>query len=219
MNDVRFTYVETQRERKGMANGARCKKGHRGPKKCTMPSDYMTRKEKEQLNGELTTWDMTKPYPWDDFKKMPDDIKIEYINRIINKYDVGLRAIAEHILYVDYKTVYSHLVNHNLRQYLNMHRGNRKKTSENDIKKFLEDFKEAPEIEEPDPATVSVSIPPTVMTTEESCLAPLDDRPLHSIRQCSFELSEFDINLFQWIASQFKDRTVKITLNIAEMEA
>ncbi len=59
-----------------------------------MPSDYLTKKEREAMNGEVITYQMNKPMSWGQFKKMPDDTKREYINSIIHKYDPQQTAVA-----------------------------------------------------------------------------------------------------------------------------
>nr|DAG15937.1 MAG TPA: excisionase [Caudoviricetes sp.] len=59
-----------------------------------MPSDYLTKREREAMNGEVITYQMNKPMSWAQFKKMPDDTKREYINSIIHKYDPQQTAVA-----------------------------------------------------------------------------------------------------------------------------
>lgn len=62
--------------------------------KVKMPSDYLTKKEREAMNGEVITYQVNKPMSWAQFKKMPDDTKREYINSIIHKYDPQQTAVA-----------------------------------------------------------------------------------------------------------------------------
>ena len=47
------------------------------------------------MNGEVQSYNLNSPMKWAQFKKMPDDIKREYINSLIEKFDPQQIAIAE----------------------------------------------------------------------------------------------------------------------------
>ena len=119
MTDVMYTYAQTQKERKMEANGARGKKGSRGPKSCKLPHEYLTRKELNAMNGPVSTWDLKKFYNWDEFKKMPTDIQIQYVNRLTGNYDVSFSAICRHVFDVNVKAFDAYVRKHGLKPYLN----------------------------------------------------------------------------------------------------
>lgn len=97
MTDEKFVMLEDIRREKQIAHSASKRKGGSKSKRCSLPSDFMTKKEKEQMNGPVTTWNMNEWYTYDEFKAMPNDLKVEYINRIIANYNVGLRTISREV--------------------------------------------------------------------------------------------------------------------------
>lgn len=71
MNDFDFDVLEKKR----IARSAFLKPRHSG---CTLPSDKMTRKEIAAMNGEVKTYNVTRPMKWSEYKRLPDDLKREY---------------------------------------------------------------------------------------------------------------------------------------------
>lgn len=71
MNDFDFDVLEKKR----IARSAFLTPRHSG---CTLPSDTMTRKEIAAMNGEVKTYNVTRPMKWSEYKRLPDDLKREY---------------------------------------------------------------------------------------------------------------------------------------------
>lgn len=94
MTNEKYVLRETNKERSKMAQGSWHKKSGCKSKKCTLPHENLTRKELQKMNGECVTIDLNHFYTWEEFLKFKDDIKIEYIEHIINKYNVSLSAIS-----------------------------------------------------------------------------------------------------------------------------
>lgn len=94
MTDAAFCFNDTNRERSIIKRSASKKKGGSKSKKCSLPSDTMTRKEIAKMSGPVQTWKMTEFYSWEEFKQMPHDIQIEYLNFLIFKYGVGIESIS-----------------------------------------------------------------------------------------------------------------------------
>lgn len=95
MTDEEYIFRTECADKKRTARGSFNRITHAGRGgKVKMPSDYLTKKEREAMNGELITYQMNKPMSWAQFKKMPDDTKREYINSIIHKYDPQQTAVA-----------------------------------------------------------------------------------------------------------------------------
>ena len=46
------------------------------------------------MHGDVHSWKLSEFYSWDDFKQMPADIQVEYINRMSDKYSVGLSTLS-----------------------------------------------------------------------------------------------------------------------------
>lgn len=96
MTDEEYIFRTECAEKKRTARGSFNRLSHAGKGgRVKMPSDYMTKKERDKLNGEVITYQMNKPMSWAKFKRMPDDAKREYINSIIHKYDPQQIAVAE----------------------------------------------------------------------------------------------------------------------------
>lgn len=89
MND--FDYEVMQKKR--IARGAQNKK-HK-TKKCTLPSDYLTKKQKEKLSGEVLTVKMDAPMSWDQFCGLPEDIQKEYLMGIMGKYGASDKMMGQ----------------------------------------------------------------------------------------------------------------------------
>lgn len=93
MKDEEYLFRQTERERKRNSYGAKSRVTHGGAVR--FPSDYMTRKEREALNGETKTYEMGKPVKWAVFREWPDDIKRHYIEGVTEKFGATTKAIAD----------------------------------------------------------------------------------------------------------------------------
>lgn len=98
MKDEEYVFYQDIKEKKSTARGAFHKKGGSKSKKCTLPHEYLSKKEREKMNGPITTWSMNKFYTWEEFKEMPDDIQEAYLTTLIKKYCVGIRPIAKYVM-------------------------------------------------------------------------------------------------------------------------
>lgn len=139
MTEAAFVFNQDIREKKSIKNSAN-KKNRRGKGRVRFPSDYLTKKEKTALNSECKTWNMNHFYTWDEFLYgMPDHIKIEYLNHIINKYAVGCSVISEHVFHKDKSRLSVYLHKHpDIRMYVNIsNKPSRSKKS--DIEKLKKD--------------------------------------------------------------------------------
>ena len=126
----------------------------------------MSKKQIEQQYGEVKSWKLPDWYSWDDFKQMPHDIQIEYLNRILDEYRLGLKNVS---------IVLFHLSENGLRNYcdlkgflpkLHIHAFNEGfRVKKVDLERFRIDVnsKNEPEKEEetdiPDPEPVELEVP------------------------------------------------------------
>jgi hypothetical protein len=81
-------------EKKRIASGARHRKRGSKSKKCTLPSDYLTSKQKKRLNGKMVTYSLAHPMSYSVFENMPKDLQKEYLNKLYNDWGVTLTQIA-----------------------------------------------------------------------------------------------------------------------------
>lgn len=87
-------YYEDLRYRKNLAGQARHRKGNRGGRKCSLPSDRLTEKQWKERCGEVVTYQMGVPISWKEFCGMPNERKREYILSLQEKYHVNAAALC-----------------------------------------------------------------------------------------------------------------------------
>ena len=94
--DEQWDMIEDSINKKRTAQSARHRRTHCGKSgSVKFPSDYMTKKELKAMNGECKSYRLNDPMMWEEFKKLPDDIKTMYIKGIREKYDIPDKYLAE----------------------------------------------------------------------------------------------------------------------------
>lgn len=91
MDDAQYVFQQDVREKKITAHSANKKVRHTG---CNLPSDYMTRKEKKAMNGEVKIMNIHKPMTYKFFKMMPADLQVEYIQFLHDTFNATVSDIA-----------------------------------------------------------------------------------------------------------------------------
>ena len=95
-SDEEYAYRQDCKEKAITARSARYKRTHCGKGGAVkFPSDYMTAKEKRAMNGEVKTYNISKPMTWVEFKGLPDDLKKGYIKMLRHRFEVPDKYIAE----------------------------------------------------------------------------------------------------------------------------
>lgn len=96
MTDEKYLFLSDSREKKNIANSARNKRGHcgRGGRMKT-PSDFKTKKELKQLNGDVKSYKLNDPMKWHEFKSMPEDLQVSYIKLLKSKFGVPNKKIGD----------------------------------------------------------------------------------------------------------------------------
>lgn len=95
MTDEKYTFITDVAEKKRTARGAFNKRTHNGKGgKVRFPSDYLSNKERNKMNGEVREYRMNSPITYAEFKKYPDDLKKKYIQRLRDMFDVTDKDIA-----------------------------------------------------------------------------------------------------------------------------
>lgn len=120
MSDEEFIYRQDIKEKKSTGRGAFHKKGGSKSKKCNFPSDYMTRKEKQALNGEVMSYNPNKFYSYAEFKQLPMEYQIKYINSLLTRYNCSFAAIAKYVFQVSDVGLRNHFIRQKQLQYINM---------------------------------------------------------------------------------------------------
>ncbi|MGM9556578.1 MAG: hypothetical protein ACI3VM_09160 [Oscillospiraceae bacterium] len=90
MNDFDFDVMTKKR----IARGASARKCGSKSRRCTLPSDYLTDAQKKARNGKLSTYNLSKPMTYKQFKLMPRDLQREYLLKLRNDMHASTRVIA-----------------------------------------------------------------------------------------------------------------------------
>lgn len=77
MND--FDYDCMQKKRIAMGAFAHINRKRGG---CSLPSDTLTERQRKEKNGEVKSYNITRPMPWYEFKAMPEDLKREFFRNM-----------------------------------------------------------------------------------------------------------------------------------------
>ena len=94
--DEQWVMIEDSINKKNIARGSRNRKTHCGKGgSVKFPSDYMSRKEINAMNGDVKSYNLNKPMDWKTFRSMPKDLQITYIKKLRISYDVPDSILAE----------------------------------------------------------------------------------------------------------------------------
>ena len=95
MNDVEFILKEDIKEKKQAGRGYYHKKNGSKSKKCRLPSDSLSKKEIEKMNGECKVYNLNKPMSYSNFCAMPVDLRIKYLEMLRDKFGANQTAISK----------------------------------------------------------------------------------------------------------------------------
>ena len=109
MDDATYTFIQHQRETKSIAHSARLQRKGIKPRKVIMSSDYLTSKEKKELNGKVMTYDLNKPHKHHELFFWPEDLQREYVQRIIDIWNPPLQSLRKDVLHVSWETMDKYL--------------------------------------------------------------------------------------------------------------
>ena len=95
MNDVEFILKEDIKEKKQAGRGYYHKKNGSKSKKCHLPSDSLSKKEIEKMNGECKVYNLNKPMNYSNFCAMPVDLRIKYLEMLRDKFGANQTEISK----------------------------------------------------------------------------------------------------------------------------
>lgn len=104
MTDEKFTLVETNRERANIARSARYT-NRKGKGSVKIGVEYRTEKELQALNGEVKSYDLSKPMSFQEFKTMPEDLQGEYMHALYEKHGAHDIDIHRDLWKINTKTI------------------------------------------------------------------------------------------------------------------
>ena len=95
MNDVEFILKEDIKEKKQAGRGYYHKKNGSKSKKCRLPSDHLSKKELNKMNGECKVYNLNKPMSYSNFCAMPVDLRIKYLEMLRDKFGANQTEISK----------------------------------------------------------------------------------------------------------------------------
>jgi len=96
MKDETYSFISDVKDKGITARSARGRRTHTGKGgKVRLPSDNLSKKELKKMNGECKSFRLNDPMSWDEFKAMPDDLKVTYIKLLRQKFRVPDCKIGE----------------------------------------------------------------------------------------------------------------------------
>lgn len=99
MTDAAYCLRETEKERKSLARMSRYKKSGKRTNYVHLPQTCMSEKEWKKMNSTVETYSLDVVMSRAEFRKLPDDIKREYILYLVQKYSARQKDIAEMLGY------------------------------------------------------------------------------------------------------------------------
>lgn len=88
MNDFDWDCLQKKRIARNASKRVGLRKG------CTLPSDSLTKAQRDKLNGEVISVTLNKPISWEEYKELPKELQTEYINALVRKYGVSITRIS-----------------------------------------------------------------------------------------------------------------------------
>lgn len=96
LSDEAWEMVSDSIDKKKTARSARSTRTHCGKRGAVkFPSDFLSKKERNAMNGEVKEYRMNDPMTWDEFVEMPVDLQKLYIEGLRKKFQVPDAYIAE----------------------------------------------------------------------------------------------------------------------------
>ena len=94
--DEQWAMIEDCIDKKRTAASAFKQRTHCGKGgRVRFPSDFKSKKELKAMNGEVKSYRLNSAMSWDEFKSMPDDLKVAYINGIRERFSAPDKYVAD----------------------------------------------------------------------------------------------------------------------------
>ena len=94
-SDEIYDFYEDCKDKKTTAKSARNRRGRNGKSGAVkFSTDYLTEKQLRAMDGECKTYRLGSPMDWDEFRTMPNDLKVMYIKKMRKTYSIPDEALA-----------------------------------------------------------------------------------------------------------------------------
>lgn len=242
LSDEEYLFRQDIKEKKKTATGAYHKVKGSKSKKCNFPSDYLTKKEKLKMNSEVKSWNLNEFYTWNDFKQMPKDLQVEYLQNLTNKYKVGPGAIEKSLFQIGRTTLEYHLQKFLIADKIHWitFRGAKAQAYNAEFERTIDKYRLAivdtlpPDREVEEEPVAKVADP--VIEPEKSAEIKMEAEPKFvyvpqpevpiidtdifrsSPRNCAMESDGFDIELFRYLAGRYKNKNCIVEIRVTVKE-
>lgn len=210
MTNEAYTFNETNRERAITRRSARCKKNGSKSKSCKLGVDRLSNKQIEKLHGPVQSWKMTNFYSWNEFKSMPNDIQVEYINYLLDKYGVGLATISTRVFYKSMRLLQQHFRRLGIEDQIHIPaKGG--KIARDAYLRLEEDIEKAYKSPVPDEE-------PTMEAEPEPEAEPIVELEKPVVTSMAFSTEyvsdKIDFYALSYVENMFKDRKIHVSISI-----
>ena len=241
LSDEEYLFRKDIAEKKKTATGAYHKVKGSKSKKCNFPSDYLTKKEKMKMNSEVKSWNLNEFYTWNDFKQMPKDLQIEYLQNLTNKYKVGSGAIEKSLFQIGRGTLEYHLQKFLIADKIHwiVFKGAKAQAYNAEFERTIDKYRLAivdtlppvaeveeepvmvaePVVEPEKPAEIKMEAEPKFVYVPQPEVPIIDtDVFKSSPRNCTMESDGFDIELFRYLAGRYKNKNCIVEIKVTVKE-
>lgn len=108
MDDITYSFHETNRERKALVPSAMKRTGGSKSRKCTLPHENLTPAQQKKLSGPVHTYNLSAPMGWETFKSMSKDLQEKYLFSLYDRFSVGSSTISEDLFSLGHDAVRMH---------------------------------------------------------------------------------------------------------------
>lgn len=93
MDEIKKDFIADVADKKRTARSAHNKAYT--PRRVRFPSDYLTEKERKQMNSDVASYNLNQPMSWAEYKRLPDDLKEQYLRKLRERYGASAAAIGK----------------------------------------------------------------------------------------------------------------------------
>lgn len=205
MDDAEYIFRQDIKEKKSAGRGSFHRKCGSKSKKCTLPHEYLTKKEKEALNSTITSWNMNSFYDYATFKTMPQDLQIEYLQGLTDKYKISCSVISEVLFKSSKGTLASYLEARDIfsKIHWNTFTGMKARVYNAEFSKVVNDS-DVDNSEKNDDISAPVSV------------ASSDEPYSGQLKNTSISMDGFDLDTFTWLAQKYFGQNVTVTILVEQ---
>ena len=162
----------------------------------------MTEKQRKELNGEMVSWNLNCFFTWEQFKALPDDIQVEWLNHMSEKYGCGFTSVAKLVLNTPTSTIQAYLKRKGTLDQIERKKQRATKEIRQGLVRLRDDL--AAERGEAIDASTAAGV---------AIGKPAETPPITAAR---LELNRFDFDAFKVLANIFSGKDVCVRIEVTE---